>query len=126
MTLAWKQILAAAMIGVVVGAVGAHRIAPCYFHRPWGHRDFQARLLERFSSKLKLTAEQRTQVAAILDVKRQKIDALRAEIQPRFKEIRASTAAEIRQLLTLEQQQKFDIMNAEFEAKSKRHWRKER
>ncbi len=90
---------------------------PSYLHRHWDSGQFQARLLQRFSSKLKLTPEQRTQVATILEAKRQKIDALRADIQPKFEEIRTSIAADIRKLLTPEQEQKFDVMQAEGEAR---------
>ncbi len=91
--------------------------APFYLHRHWNSGQFQARLLQRFSSKLKLTPEQRTQVATILEAKRQKIDALRADIRPKFEEIRTSTAADIRKLLTPEQQQKFDVMQVEWETR---------
>ena len=122
MTRAWKQILAACVVGGVIGGVGVRCSVPYMLHR---HRDgarFQARLLQRFSSTLNLTPGQRTQVAAILQAKRQKIEALRGEIQPRFKELRASTAAEIRQLLTPEQQRTFDVMQAKWDARIKQ-WR---
>ena len=122
MTLAAKQILVGLAFGAVIGAVGAHWIVPCYFHRQWTPGKFQARMLERLNSKLSLTPEQRTQVAAILDGKREKIQALRAQIRPQFKEIRASTSAEIRRILTPEQQKKFDVMNAKWEEKVKRRF----
>ena len=65
-------------------------------------------------------------MGAILEDKRHKIEDLRAEIRPRFKEIRTSTSVEIRGLLTPEQQQKFDVMNAQWEAKAKKFYGKER
>ena len=117
MKLAWKQMFIAFVSGVMVGVVGARWCASYRVHHRWESGQFQTHMLQRFSSKLKLTPEQRTRVAAILDAKRQKIDALRAEIRPRFEEIRTSTAAEIRQLLTPEQQKKFDVMQAEWQAK---------
>ena len=123
MNFTWKKMVAAFVLGGVVGAAGVYVGGPHYLHRHgghWGHGKFQGRLLERFSSELKLSPEQKTQVGAILEEKRRKIEALRAEIQPRFKEIRTSTAAEIRPLLTSEQQQKFDVMNAKWEEKAKR------
>ena len=120
MKLAWKHVIVAFIVGVMVGIVGARGCVRFMVHRHWRSGQFQARMLQRFSSKLQLTPDQRTHVAAILDQKRQKIDALRAEIQPKFQEIRTSTAAEIRALLTPEQQQKFDAMNAKSEARAKR------
>ena len=117
MTRARKQLLVTFVFGAIVGVVGMYVSAPSYLHRHWDSGQFQTRLLQRFSSKLKLAPEQRTQVAAILEAKRQKIDALRADIRPKFEEIRTSTAADIRKLLTLEQQQKFDVMQAEWESR---------
>lgn len=124
MKLAWRQVAVAFLVGGVVGVGGAWWIVPRGVHR-WEHGQPQARLLERFTRRLRLTAEQRAQVATILEATRQKIEALRAESRPRFEAIRNSTRAEIRQLLTPEQQQTFDVMDAEFERKMKRfrgHW----
>ena len=120
MKLAWKQIVIALALG---GCVGLAAARVCPFLRSSHHHGggkFEQRLLDRFSSKLHLTPEQRTQVAAILEVKRSKMDALRTEIKPRFEEIRTSTSAEIRQLLNPDQQQRFDTMEAEWAAKKKR------
>ena len=117
---AWKQMVVAFVLGGCVGFAVA-RVCPFGrfpHHRGGGH--FEQRLLDRFSSKLQLTSEQRTQVATILEAKRQKMDALRAEIKPRFEEIRTSTSGEIRQLLNPDQQQRFDAMEAEWAAKKRR------
>ena len=120
MKLAWKPIAIAFVLGGCVGFVVARGCAVRIFHHHWGESQFQHRLLDRFSSKLKLTPGQRNQVAAILETKRQRMEALRAEVRPRFEELRASTSAEIRQLLTSDQQQKFDTMQAELDARKKR------
>ena len=122
MTRATQQTLVAFVLGAVVGVVGTARVAPGAFHRRWESGQFQARMLQRFSAKLQLAPAQRTQVAAILEAKRLKIDALRADIRPKFEEIRALTSAEIRALLTPAQQKKFDVMQAEWETRRKR-WR---
>ncbi len=118
--LAWNQIVIALVLGAGVGFVAARYCAPGLFQYHWSRGKFQQRLLDRFSSKLQLSPEQHTQVGAILEAKRQKIDALRAEIRPRFEDIRTTTSAEIRQLLTPEQQQKFDTMQAEWDARKQR------
>ncbi len=121
MKLAWKQIVIAFVLGGCVGFAAA-QVCPFgrFHHHRWGGGRFEQQLLDRFSSKLNLTSEQRGQVATILEAKRQKMDALRAEIKPRFEEIRTSTSAEIRQLLTADQQRRFDVMEAEWAAKKKR------
>ena len=120
MKLAWKQVVIAFMLGGCVGFAVAKSCGPRMFHRHGDGTHFQQRLLDRFSSKLQLTPEQRTQVAAILEAKRQKMDALRAEIKPRFEEIRISTSGEIRQLLNPDQQPRFDAMETEWAARKKR------
>ncbi len=117
---AWKPLLVAFALGLLVGVAGAWWSAPYYFHRRWESGKFQNQLLQRFSSKLKLTPDQRTQVAAILEAKRQHIEMLRAEVRPKFEDIRSTTSAEIHKLLTAEQQKQFDVMQAEWETRSKK------
>ncbi len=121
MKLAWKPILVAFVIGAAIGGIGAWWSTPDYFHKYWGRDQFSEHLLQRFNTQLRLTPEQRTQVAAILETKRQKIDALRAEMRPKFEEIRTSASAEIRQLLNPTQQQRFDQLEAEWKARWERH-----
>jgi len=123
--LAWSQLVMAFTVGACMGWAMALGWAPRMFHHHGDGAKFQQRLLDRFSSKLQLTPEQRHQVAAILEAKRQKIDALRAETRPRFEAISASMSSEIRQLLTPEQQQRFDAMEATWNAQRERrrtHW----
>ena len=119
MTRAWMPLVIAFVLGTCVGFTAARCGASWRFHPHRGSTEMRERMLTRFSSTLKLTPDQRTRVAAILDAKRQKMDALRAEITPRFEELRASTSTEIRQLLTPEQQQRFDAMEAKREAHRK-------
>ncbi len=120
MTGTWKQIVIAAVLGGSVGFAGAWWALPRICHHRWGDGQFQHRLLDQFSSELKLTPDQRDKVAAILEAKRQKIETLRAEMRPRFEQIRISTSAEIRQLLTPEQQQRFDVLQAKWDQQRKK------
>ena len=122
MKLIWKQILIGFVLGAVVGAfAGKQWCAPSFSHRPWagGREHVQEKMLEKFNSKLDLNSDQQQKVAVILQQKRQKIDALRGEMRPKFEEIRNATRSEIRQLLTPEQQTKFDAMVAERDAQRK-------
>ncbi len=75
------------------------------------------KILNRFNSKLHLSPDQKTKVAATLDQSRQRIKALRAELRPKFDEIRDSANAEIRSVLNPDQQMKFDEMQAEWKAR---------
>ena len=122
MKLAWKQIIIAFILGGLAGTAAASIVIPRALHHAWESGRFQERLLNQFSRKLHLTPEQRERVAAILEAKRQKINALRAEVRPKFDEIRATTSGEIRALLTPEQQPKFDEMQAKRDARLKQ-WR---
>ena len=90
------------------------------FPKRWNQKERYQQMLERFGRELKLTPEQKTQVGAILEAKRQKIEALRAEMRPRFQEIRRTTQLDIRRQLTPEQQPKFERMEAESQAHLKR------
>lgn len=119
MKLKWKQVAVSLLIGLALGAVltwwGSQ------YSEGWRGQDRYNWMLERFSSKLALTPEQKREVSEILEAKRQSIDALRAEIRPRFEEIRNSTRQEIRKRLTPEQRQKFDALQEEWESMRKSH-----
>jgi hypothetical protein len=119
MTAGRRQTLIAALVGFALGAgtIGSFQY---YYSAPYRNADPYRQMLNRFSSKLDLSADQKTRVAAILEDKRQKIAALRDEARPRFEEIRGATRAEIRAVLTAEQQQKFDAMQSDWDAPWKR------
>ena len=90
------------------------------FPRQWDRQERYQRMLDQFSQKLRLTPEQKIQVKAIFDAKRQKMDALRGEMRPRFEEIRRSTQEDMHKILTPEQQKIFDLMEAEWQARIKK------
>jgi Spy/CpxP family protein refolding chaperone len=120
MKLEWKQVVISLLIGFVLGA--ALGWLGSQYSEDWRGKDRYSWMLERFSTELDLTPEQKKEIADILEAKRQSIIALRAEIRPRFEEIRNSAREEIRKRLTLEQQEKFDAMQAEWESRrEKRH-----
>jgi Spy/CpxP family protein refolding chaperone len=119
MKIAWAQVGAAVALGAVLGAAAA----PGLMFRAWERGRAEERMLDRFSRELRLSDEQRGQVAAILESKRQRIDALRAEIRPKFQDIHASASAEIRAILTPDQQPAFDAIEARHNAQRER-WRR--
>ena len=119
---AWKQMLTAFVLGLLVGTVGGWY----GLQHHWRHlRDpgtFYSRMLDQFTRQLQLTPEQRTQVAKLLDDKRQHVDALRAQVRPQFEAIRNESKTQIRALLTPGQRRKFDVLQAAWEARWD-HWR---
>ena len=90
------------------------------FPRRWSWEQRFERMLDRFSSELKLSPEQKDQVKRLLKAKRQKMEMLRAEVRPRYEEVRKSTQAEIQKLLSPEQQKKFNRMEMEWQARRPR------
>ena len=84
------------------------------FPRRWNREQRYTEMLERFNSQLKLTPAQRSQIKALLDAKRQRMEAMREE---RREEFRRFTREEIRKLLTPEQQKKFDRMELEWQVR---------
>ena len=121
MKLNWKQVAVSLIIGFVLGLACGRWMGLQVFRCRWGGPErSQQHLLHVFNKQLHLTTNQQQRVAAILEEKRKKIDALRAELRPRFEEVRESTRTEIRQLLTADQQQAFDALNAKWDARTKR------
>jgi Spy/CpxP family protein refolding chaperone len=66
------------------------------------------RLIERLQRDLDLTSEQRTHIEQIFEARRPKLEAVQREVQARAAEEQRELQAEIRKVLTTEQQQRFD------------------
>jgi Spy/CpxP family protein refolding chaperone len=78
-----------------------------------GKEDF----FEALRRNLKLNNQQATEIRAIVDETRGDYRQLRAEVRPRYDSIRQKARVRIRALLTPEQQQKFDTMVAQRDAR---------
>ena len=66
--------------------------------------------LEHLSESLNLTAEQKTKVQPIIDQAKPQIAAIHQEAMEKMKTVMESAGAQIRPLLTPQQQEKFDAM----------------
>ena len=66
---------------------------------------------------LNLNDQQSQQIRAILDDTRNQYRSLRTEVRPRYDAIRQQARSRIRGVLSPEQQQRFDAMIAERDAK---------
>ena len=122
---AWKQILPAFVLGLVFGAAlgsWAHRTAVRRFA---GDGHASKRMLEKFSKELKLDAGQKEAVRVILESRRDEMKAFRQETHKKFDALRLAMHADIKKILTPEQQTRFAGMAARWESPRKRRWDKE-
>ncbi len=105
----WKEILIALLVGLLVGWFAASKFATP------GEGPRKGQMLERFSRELKLTPDQKEKVGKILELKREQITALRTEIRPQTDAIRNTAKLEIRKLLTPEQLESFNQLEAKWD-----------
>lgn len=111
----WKAVLWALVAGILLGVAFTRALSsPRNFSPERRH----GRMAEMMSRKLKLSPEQKVELRRILDAKRQRMHAMRSEVEPKFEELRESTRLEIRAVLTPEQREKLDRLEAK--------WRKRR
>jgi Spy/CpxP family protein refolding chaperone len=73
------------------------------------------KMLEKLSKELGLSADQKVQVEKIFESKMVKIKDLREKVRPQFEAVRKAIDAEIRAVLTPEQQVKFEVLVKQFE-----------
>jgi Spy/CpxP family protein refolding chaperone len=116
----WKKLTLIFICGIAVGFVAHGFIAHARFARMNPEKRVE-RMLNRLEKKLKLTPEQKEQVSSILNASRQKVDGLHNEVRPRFESIRSETDAQIRAVLTPDQQKGFDEMRAKWDARRKKN-----
>lgn len=114
----WLVLVVVFVLGCVTGAAltGLYR-SRASGDRPEARERAMRERFEKMRRELGLTDQQTTAVRAILDETRNEYRALRTELRPRFDEPRLKARTRIRALLTSEQQQKFDAMAAQQDAK---------
>jgi hypothetical protein len=112
MKLPWKYILVSFVIGLLLGgSVGlyySHNLA-----RHWIQKGPEI-FLHKLDHEIHLTDSQRTQILILLDAKRDKMIAYQDEL-------RKTARAQIRILLSPEQQTRFDAMIAKHDAERHKH-----
>jgi len=114
----WLVLVVVFVLGCVTGVAltGLYK-SRASGDQPEGRERAMNERFEKMRSQLGLTDQQTTAVRTILDETRNEYRALRTELRPRFDEPRQKARARIRALLTTEQQQKFDAMVAQQDAK---------
>ena len=81
------------------------------------HRDRGRRMVERLRSGLELTDDQVTQLEEVMDENHETAHEFWKNSREEYESLRMQFRADIRELLTEEQQVKFDAMAAEYDAK---------
>jgi Spy/CpxP family protein refolding chaperone len=99
------------LLGVLLGGVGNH----LWGSRVWGNQAGRVgpplsrdQLLANFTRELELTSDQQKQIGSVLDDSRSKFHALDKLSDAQHVQIRDQSRAQMRALLTPEQQPKFD------------------
>ena len=114
----WLVLIAVFVLGGVtgVGLSGVYRSkANSTFREQRGH-DRQA-MFERIRNDLNLSAEQSKEMQKVLDETAGEFRTLRGELRPRYEELRLKARGRMRTILTSDQQQKFDALMAEIDAR---------
>jgi Spy/CpxP family protein refolding chaperone len=88
---------------------GEQADGPKHEHGP-GPNHHMENPLEHLSEKLNLTAEQKAKVQPIIDLAKPQLAAIHQEAMEKMRTLMESTNAQIRPLLTPEQQEKLDAM----------------
>ena len=111
-------LIAVFLLGAVtgVGISGVYRSNTNASFREARGRDRQA-MFERIRNDLNLNAEQSKEMQKVLDDTASEFRTLRGELKPRYEELRLRARGRMRSLLTAEQQQKFDSLMAEIDAR---------
>lgn len=114
----WTVLIAVFILGCVtgVGIDGIYRSKTSASFRESRSRDRDA-MFEKIRTDLNLTAEQSKEMRRVLDETANEFRALRTELRPRYEELRLKTRGRMRALLNAEQQQKFDSLIAEIDAR---------
>ena len=116
----WLVVLGVFALGCVTGAAldSAYRLqASGNARQETRGRSGKEDIFESMRRDLDLSEQQATDIRAIVDQTRTDYRTLRAEVRPRYDALRQNARARIRTLLTPEQQQRFDAIVAERDAR---------
>jgi Spy/CpxP family protein refolding chaperone len=105
-----KLITLMAACGLALGGFTYLRANEPDEHGAGPNHHYMGNPLEHLSESLNLTAEQKTKVQPIIDQAKPQIAAIHQEAMEKMKAIMESAGAQIRPLLTPQQQEKFDAM----------------
>ena len=114
----WLVLVAVFILGAVtgVGLSGVYRSkANASFSEARGRHHQE--MFERIRNDLDLNAEQSKEMQKVLDETAGEFRTLRGELRPRYEELRRKARGRMRGILTPDQQQKFDTLMTEIDAR---------
>ena len=114
----WLVLVAVFLLGAVtgVGLSGVYRSKADSSFREGRGRNHQA-MFERIRNDLGLNAEQSKEMQKVLDETAGEFRTLRGELRPRYEELRLKARGRMRAILSADQQQKFDSLMTEIDAR---------
>lgn len=119
-----KNVMILAAVGAI--ALGGFAIAgsqsgPCAAGERWHGRGFSKFALERLTKNLDLTADQQARVQPIIEQAKPQLLAIHEEAMQKAKTVVDGAIAQMRPILTADQQQKLEeLRNAHAEARKSR------
>jgi len=99
------------VLGVALGVLGTYVVSTRVFaQRPDDHNPVaqRAHYIDRLDHELSLTDDQQKQIDEILTSVQARYDSIHQSVEPQYDQARQDGRAQIRQLLTPDQQPKFD------------------
>lgn len=85
--------------------------------KKYGNHRYE-RITEKFSKSLSLNSKQETQFKVIIDRHKVSIREVRKEFKVKFKELKDKKISEINDILTPEQQNKFELLRKKYQKKN--------
>jgi Spy/CpxP family protein refolding chaperone len=118
----WIVLIAVFSLGCItgIGVDGIYRSKTNASFRESRSKDREA-LFEKIQTDLNLTDQQSKEMRRVLDETANEFRALRGELRPKYEELRNKTRGRMRALLNPEQQQKFDTLIAEIDARRQKN-----
>lgn len=108
---AFASVAALFLVGVLIGGLGTYLFVSEPPHGPGPRGNRGDRFVEVLERELDLNADQMGRIEEILERGRAEGEALRGEILPRVRAVMDETRVLIRDILTPEQQLKFDELH---------------
>jgi hypothetical protein len=105
------------VVGILLGVAGTGLYIHHCFVRSWINSGNHNHAVEMLDSKLSLTSDEKTKIEKAFDDNAPAVEAVRLETNAKLQAVRDKTSAQIRLLLTSEQQQKYDALKAEWDKK---------
>ena len=117
---AFASVAALFLVGVLVGGLGTHLFFANQPQRPGPGGLRGDHFLEFLEHELALTADQMRQIDQILEQSHAEGEALRREMLPRLRAAMAQSRDRIREVLTAEQQSKFEELEQQHRKRAER------